>query len=81
MRHRTGVTRMLAGAVVCGVLGVGAVLAQDSRTFGPDTTSTGVFTGRGTVAPGLACDAPPAPVARTCTLDIPTRAAVVSQSM
>ncbi len=28
------------------------------RTFGPDSTATGVFTGAGTAAPGLSCDPP-----------------------
>ena len=65
MRQRD-VGRLLIGAVVAGMLGVGAVLAQDGRTFGPDTTSTGVFTGQHT-QPGLTCDTPPAPTARTCT--------------
>ena len=67
MRHRSGFARVLAGAAVFGLLGVGAVVAQDGRTFGPDTTSTGVFTGQGTTPPGLTCDTPPAPIARTCT--------------
>lgn len=37
------------------------------RTFGPDSTATGVFTGAGLTPPGLTCDAPPAPAALTCT--------------
>ena len=37
------------------------------RTFGPDSTATGVFTGAGLTPPGLTCDAPPAPATQTCT--------------
>lgn len=59
------------GAVLVGAIGVARVLAQTDgppapRSFGSDTTAVGVFTGQGTTAPGLECDAPPAPVALTC---------------
>jgi pimeloyl-ACP methyl ester carboxylesterase len=67
MRHGSVFGRVVASAAVFAVLGAGAVVAQDSRTFGPDTTSVGVFTGQGTTLPGLTCDTPPAPAARTCT--------------
>src|SRR5512138_1375526 len=35
-----------------------------ARTFGPDTTATGTFTGRGLTQPGLACDGAASP---TCS--------------
>ena len=38
-----------------------------SRSFGPDTYRTGLFSGPGTPANGLSCDAPPAPTPKTCT--------------
>jgi pimeloyl-ACP methyl ester carboxylesterase len=38
-----------------------------SRSFGPDTYRTGLFTGPGTPPNGLSCDAPPAPTPKTCT--------------
>src|SRR5256885_4940557 len=71
MGRRHLFTRGMFGAVLVGAIGVAGVLAQTDgppapRSFGPDTTAVGVFTGQGTTAPGLECDAPPAPVAVTC---------------
>src|SRR5437016_1637837 len=40
----------------------------EPRTFGPDTTAVGSFTGQGTTAPALQCDAPSDPsTARECS--------------
>src|SRR5256884_9720955 len=60
------VTRLVVGAALAASIGVAAVLAQGDgppppRAFGPDTTAVGVFTGQGTTAPGLQCDAPADP--------------------
>ncbi|MFL5312933.1 MAG: alpha/beta fold hydrolase [Myxococcales bacterium] len=44
-----------------------AQTSAPSRTFGPDTNRTGLFTGPGTPPGGLSCDAPPAPTAKTCS--------------
>ena len=66
MNPRNPVTRLVVGAALAASIGVAAVLAQGDgppppRTFGPDTTTVGVFTGQGTTAPGLQCDAPTDP--------------------
>src|SRR2546428_1693689 len=71
MDHRNGFTRGMLRAVLLGLLGVAAVLAQTDgppapRSFEPDTTAVGVFTGQGATEPGLECEAPPAPAALTC---------------
>jgi predicted acyl esterase len=63
MGPRDVVTRLTVGVVLAGLLGVAGALAQgdgrpEPRAFGPDTTAVGVFTGAGTTAPGLQCDAP-----------------------
>ena len=64
MDHRDVVTRLTVAALLAGLIGAAAVMAQSDgppppRTFGSDTTAVGVFTGQGTTAPGLQCDAPP----------------------
>ena len=60
-----GSPRLLLTLVLLGSAGVAAVFAQDGppapRSFGSDTYAVGVFTGQGTVVPGLACDAPSKP--------------------
>ena len=64
MDHRDVVTRLTVAALLAGLIGTAAVMAQSDgppppRTFGSDTTAVGVFTGQGTTTPGLQCDAPP----------------------
>src|SRR5205823_6117516 len=62
MDHRDVVTRLTVAALLAGLIGTAAVMAQSDgpppRTFGSDTTAVGVFTGQDTTAPGLQCDAP-----------------------
>jgi pimeloyl-ACP methyl ester carboxylesterase len=60
MRKSRRIARVVAGTVI-GLTAAAAALGQSgapSRTFGPDTYATGIFTGQGTTAPGLTCDAP-----------------------
>jgi pimeloyl-ACP methyl ester carboxylesterase len=58
--------RFLLGAFI--LITTVAQAASPRRTFGPDTTSTGVNTGPPTLQPGLTCSAAgPAPEPLTCT--------------
>src|SRR5438552_5838076 len=66
MGQRNVIARLTVGVFLVGSIAVGAVLAQGDgppapRTFGPATTAVGSFTGQGTTAPALQCDAPSDP--------------------
>jgi predicted acyl esterase len=66
MGQRSVIARLIVAVLLVGSTAVGAVLAQGDgppapRTFGPDTTAVGSFTGRGTTTPALQCDAPSDP--------------------
>jgi len=73
MGQRNVIARLMVAVFLVGSIAVGAVLAQGDgppapRTFGPDTTAVGSFTGQGTTAPALQCDAPSDPsTARECS--------------
>ena len=63
MGQRNVIARLMVSVFLIGSIAVRAVLAQGDgppapRTFGPDTTAVGSFTGQGTTAPAL----PGAPV-------------------
>jgi hypothetical protein len=73
MGQRNVIARLMIAVFLVGSIAVGTVLAQGDgppapRTFGPDTTAVGSFTGQGTTAPALQCDAPSDPsTARECS--------------
>src|SRR5207245_7504953 len=73
MGQRNVIARLMVSVFLIGSIAVRAVLAQGDgppapRTFGPDTTAVGSFTGQGTTAPALQCDAPSDPsTARECS--------------
>src|SRR2546430_12765795 len=66
MGQRNVIARLMVVVLLVGSIAVGAVLAQGDgppapRTFGPDTTAVGSFTGQGTTAPARQAAAPSDP--------------------
>jgi predicted acyl esterase len=64
---RSALTRSILVAVALAATAGRGQTVPPSRQFGPDTYRVGVFTGPGTPASGLSCDAPQAPTPKTCS--------------